>query len=261
MPAGIPKGKEPMRFTSQTTSNGISERLFTLDGITGVLWSPAGATGSLPLVLLGHGGGQHKKAEGMLARARRYVTNCGLAVAAIDAPGHGDRPKVEQQERLVADIRQRVAQGETLGPHMARYNVVLAEQAVPEWQAALDALQDIDGVGGPVGYCGVSMGGAIGVPLVAAEPRITAAVLGLCGHETLAEAAGRISVPVEFVLQWDDEMVPRAAGLALFDAIASPEKTLHANPGRHVGVPAFELESSERFFFRHLLEGGASAAA
>ena len=108
------------------------------------------------------------------------------------------------------------------------------------------------GAGGPVGYWGVSLGSAIGVPLVAAEPRITAAVLGLMGHETLAEAAARITVPVEFVLQWDDELVPRESGLALFDAIGSATKTLHANPGRHMDVPMFEVDSSELFFARHL---------
>lgn len=240
-----------MRFTSQTTSNGVSEHVFTLDGIPGVIWSPADDGEPCPLVLLGHGGGQHKKVPGLVARAHRYVT-CGFAAAAIDAPGHGDRPKVGQHQRLVAGIRQRVAQGEALGPHMARYNVVLAEQAVPDWQATLDALLELDRVTGPVGYWGISMGGGIGVPLVAAEPRITAAVLGLAGHETLLEAAARISVPVEFLLQWDDEMVPRDESLALFDAFASREKTLHANPGRHAGVPAFELESSTRFFTRHL---------
>jgi fermentation-respiration switch protein FrsA (DUF1100 family) len=98
----------------------------------------------------------------------------------------------------------------------------------------------------------VSLGSAIGVPLVAAEPRITAAVLGLMGHETLAEAAARVSVPVEFLLQWDDELVPCDSGLALFDAIGSAEKTLHANPGGHMDVPMFEVDSSERFFARHL---------
>jgi hypothetical protein len=49
--------------------------------------------------------------------------------------------------------------------------------------------------------------------------------------------------------------------MALFDAFASREKTLHANPGRHAGVPAFELDSSQRFFTRHLAGGGASPAA
>ena len=41
-------------------------------------------------------------------------------------------------------------------------------------------------------------------------------------------------------------------GLALFDVIAAAEKTLHANPGRHVEVPRFEIDSTERFFARHL---------
>jgi hypothetical protein len=78
-------------------------------------------------------------------------------------------------------------------------------------------------------------------------------VFGLVGHETLADAAAWVTVPVEFVLQWDDELVPRQSGLALFGAFASREKTLHANPGRHAGIPAFELESSRRFFARHLI--------
>lgn len=52
--------------------------------------------------------------------------------------------------------------------------------------------------------------------------------------------------------------MPRDSGLALFGAFASRDKTLHANLGRHAGVPAFELDSSERFFTRHLIEGGTS---
>jgi len=75
------------------------------------------------------------------------------------------------------------------------------------------------------------------------------------GHEVLAEAAARITVPVEFLLQWDDEQVSRESGLALFDAFGSAEKTLHANPGRHAAVPRFELDSAERFFGRHLGRG------
>ena len=51
---------------------------------------------------------------------------------------------------------------------------------------------------------------------------------------------------------WDDERVPQAQSLALFDALASAEKTLHANPGKHGEVPAFELDSTLRFFARHL---------
>jgi hypothetical protein len=53
-------------------------------------------------------------------------------------------------------------------------------------------------------------------------------------------------------VQWDDERLPRAQSLAVFDALASAEKTLHANPGKHREVPAFELDSTLRFFTRHL---------
>src|ERR1019366_10501592 len=155
-----------MRFISETTSNGVSERLFTLEATPGVLGPPADAAGSHPLVLLGHGGGQHKKAQGLVARAHRYVTGCGFAGAAIDAPGHGDRPRTEQDERSVADIRERGAAGEPLGPQIARYNAALAARAVPEWQATLDALQELDcvGAGGAVGVWGGAMGSGIGVP-------------------------------------------------------------------------------------------------
>jgi hypothetical protein len=87
-------------------------------------------------------------------------------------------------------------------------------------------------------------------------PSVLAADFG-----TLAEAVARVTVPMEFLLQWDDELVLRDSGLALFNAFASREKTLHANPGRHASVPAFELESSLRFFTRHLVESGAFVTA
>jgi hypothetical protein len=96
------------------------------------------------------------------------------------------------------------------------------------------------------------MGSASGIPLVAAEPRIRAAVLGLAGHELLTESATRITVPIDYILKWDDELAPLDSGLALFAAFGSAEKTLHVNPGRHAEVPRFEVESSERFFRRHL---------
>jgi hypothetical protein len=96
------------------------------------------------------------------------------------------------------------------------------------------------------------MGCGLGLPFVAAEPRVGAAVLGLQGAPVLAETAVRITVPVQFLLQWDDELMARAQSLALFDAIGSAEKTLHANPGGHGDLPRFETDESLRFFARHL---------
>lgn len=242
-----------MRFTSQTSSGGVCEQLFTLGEIPGVLWTPERAAGTRPLILMGHGGGQDKKAPDVVARACRFVAECGFAVAAADVPGHGDRPKDEQYDRIATENRARVDAGAELAPLIAGFQALVARQTVPEWRAVLDAVQQLDHVGaGPVGYWGVSLGCGLGVPFVAAEPRVRAAVLGLGGALASAGAAARITVPVEFLIQWDDERVPRAQSLALFDALASAEKTLHANPGRHGEVPAFEVDSTLRFFARHL---------
>ena len=246
-----------MRFTSQTSFDGVTEQLFTptftFGEIPGVLWTPDGAARSRPLILMGHGGGQHKKAPGIVARARRFAAECGFAVAAVDAPAHGDRPRSEEHDRIIAEMRTRMQTWEEVTPVLAELHTLLAGQSVPEWRAVLDAVQELDHVGaGPVGYWGMSLGCGLGVPFIAAEPRIRAAVLGLNGAETSAEAAAQITVPMEFLVQWDDERVPRTASLALFDLFASAEKTLHANPGKHAEVPMFELDSTLRFFTRHL---------
>jgi hypothetical protein len=62
------------------------------------------------------------------------------------------------------------------------------------------------------------------------------------------------------LLPWDDEEIDRQSGLALFDAFASKEKTLHANPGGHHQVPWFEVDNSARFFAPHLGRVGTSPA-
>jgi dienelactone hydrolase len=242
-----------MRFTSQASSDGVFEQLFLLGDIPGVLWTPEGADGTRPLIVMGHGGGQHKKAPSIVDRARRFVAECGFAVVAVDAPSHGDRPEHEEFTRIATEHQARLDAGEELAPLIASFQALVARQIVPEWQAVLDAVQKLSHVGtGPVGYWGVSLGCGIGVPFVAAESRVRAAVLGLGGAEASAETAARITVPVEFLVQWDDERVPRTQSLTLFDALASAEKTLHANPGRHGDLPSFETDSSLRFFARHL---------
>ncbi|MGP3955869.1 alpha/beta hydrolase [Nonomuraea sp. 3N208] len=237
-----------MRFTSQTSTDGVTERSFTLDEIPGVLWTPEDAE-PCALILIGHGGGQHKQAPGVVGRALRLAGECGFAAAAIDAPAHGDRPKSAEHDRIITEMRACMADAGDPVPLLAELHTLLAAQTVPEWRAVLDALGDL----GPVGYWGMSLGCALGIPLVAAEPRIRTAVLGLNGTSLAsAEAAAGVTVPVQFLMQWDDERVPREEALALFDALASAEKTLHANPGKHGDVPAFEADSALQFFARHL---------
>jgi dienelactone hydrolase len=243
-----------MHLTSTTSDSGVTQQLFIVDGVTGAFWQASDAPSlPRPVVLLGHGGGQHRCHPAVLARARRCVA-AGFTAAALDAPGHGERPRTGDDERFTADLRERMSRGEPVGLLVAEHNAGLASQAVPEWRALLADLAETGLLAEdtPVGYWGMSLGGAIGVLLVAAEPRITAAVLGLAGHPGLTTAASRVTIPVEFHMQWDDEHVAREDGLALFDALGSAEKSLHANPGGHAQVPAFERESAERFLLRHL---------
>ncbi|MFE6762468.1 alpha/beta hydrolase [Streptomyces sp. NPDC057689] len=241
-------------FTAESTTDGIVERDFTVNGVPGVLWSPQSGADRAPLVLQAHGGGNHKKHPAMSGRARYLVHGCGYHVAVLDAPGHGDRARTEHDEREVAALFAARAAGEPEGPIVVRYNDYLARIAVPEYRALLDALQQLPEIGpdGPVGFWGINMGTAIGVPFVAAEPRITAAVFGQHWPDALAAHAERITIPIEFDLQWDDEHISREEGLALFDAFASTEKSLHVNSGKHKELPRFEAESAVRFFARHL---------
>src|SRR3569623_325924 len=104
----------PLRFTEQTTANGIVERDFSLCEITGVLWSPASGSDHATLVLMGHGGGLHKKTAALLSRAHHCVTAYGYTVVAIDPPGHGDRPRSAEDDHARAPLRQAMTTGDNV---------------------------------------------------------------------------------------------------------------------------------------------------
>jgi hypothetical protein len=247
---------------AETSSDGVVDRSFTLGAVPGVLWSPRTAAPGAPLLLMGHGGGLHKRSPGLVARARQAVLRDGCHVAAIDAPGHGDRPRSGQDQAWVdAMLRARDA-GEPLAPIIAPFNGSLAERAVPEWRATIDALRSLPEIADdvPIGYSGMTLASAIGIPLAVAEPRIRAAIFGgVFVYDELVEAAHRVTIPIEFLLPWDDPEIDRGSGLALFDEFASEEKTLLAFPGSHFHVPAERIDT--RFFARQLGTSPAHVAA
>ncbi|GCE43588.1 hypothetical protein Rhow_007818 [Rhodococcus wratislaviensis] len=244
-----------MHFTSERRlDDDVLEREFTLGEIPGILWTPRSASGSAPapLILVGHPGGLHMMYPRLVARARHAAAE-GFAAVAIELPGSGDRPRSAAAEQARADLRRALEAGEPVdGEIVDRLVLPLVEKAVPEWRAVLDALLSLPEIGGPVGYSGGVI--AIGIRLAVVEPRISAALLfaGSFVPRSMFEEARQVTIPLQVLLQWDDEGNDRQQALDLFDAFGSKEKTLHANMGGHTGVPQFEVDDGNRFFTRHL---------
>ena len=239
-----------MEWSDEVTSKGVVERGFRLRvderDVPGIIWRPEAQDAPRPLVLVGHGGSGHKREPHILSLARRLVRHHGIAAAAIDGPVHGDR----LPDGAAPTVEERRA---------AYRKGTVVEDMIQDWKATLDALQKLPEIGvGRIGYWGLSMGTMFGLPFVAAEPRIAVAVLGLMGSAEflggrLADAAREVRCPVLFLQQWNDELIPRDATAALFDAIATGDKRLHANPGAHAAVPADEFAHTQEFLARHLV--------
>ncbi|MGE5291001.1 MAG: alpha/beta hydrolase, partial [Micromonosporaceae bacterium] len=105
-----------MRFTSeQRLDDGVLERGFTLGEIPGILWTPASASASAPLILLGHPGGLRKMYPRLAARARHSAAEYGFASATIELPGSGDRPRSAAAEQARADLRRAMEAGKPPG--------------------------------------------------------------------------------------------------------------------------------------------------
>jgi hypothetical protein len=246
-----------MHFTSeQRLDDGVLEREFTLGEIPGILWTPASASASpsAPLILLGHPPlGLRKMYPRLVARAQHSAA-AGFATATIELPGSGDRPRWPAVEQARADLRRAMKAGEPVSDEIVDALILpLVDTAVPEWQAALDALLSLPEIGGPVGYSGGVI--SIGIRLAMVEPRISAAVLfaGSFVPRPLFEEARQVTIPLHVLLQWDDEGNNRQAALDLFDAFGSKEKSLHAHLGGHTGVPRFAGDAAAQFFTRHLI--------
>lgn len=237
-----------------TTSTGTVERQFEVERkgqvIPGIYWHPSELSGPQPLVLMGHGGSGHKRNERMVMLGQMFASDYGWCAAAIDGPVHGDRgPVTDANDPAYRDMWQR--QG-------------TMQSMIEDWQATLDALSELREIDGTrVGYWGVSMGTMFGLPYVASDSRIRAAVLGKAGISgSSVERSGidtyfnifapKVHIPLLFTIQWDDERFDRQGQLELFDRIASKDKRLHAYPGQHVdnGPEAFDVQAE--FLQRYL---------
>lgn len=242
---------------------GVTERPFRLvrdgareaDGVPGILWLPAAPGRPLPLVLLGHGGSGHKRADRQLRLARWFVGEAQLAVVAIDGPYHGERVPEPVES---SDYQQRMA--------VAGVDQI-TDRMVDDWLATVDALGELDAIdAGRLAYVGLSMGTRFGLPLAAVMgSRLRCAVLGKYGMQQpsampagvdmaprFARDAPRVITPVLFHVQWDDELFDRAGQFELFDLLGSPEKQLMAFAGSHATTPAEAIAHWRDFVAHHL---------
>jgi dienelactone hydrolase len=245
-----------LSWSEDTVSvGGVCECGFTVERnapvIPGVLWSPAELSGPRPLVLMGHGGGAHKRNERMVMLGRMFAADYGWCAAAIDGPVHGARgPVTDANDPVYRQMWQRPE---------------VVQDMIEDWKATLDALITLDHIDNTrVGYWGVSMGTMFGLPYVASDARVRVAVLGKAGMsgssvrrsgiDTYFKAfAPKVTIPVLFVMQWDDERFDRQGQLELFDQLGARDKRLHAYPGQHVdnGPEAFEVQAA---FLKRYLE-------
>jgi dienelactone hydrolase len=200
-----------------------------------------------PLVLVGHGGSGHKSSRFVLDAMQPLVHDHAFAVAAIDGPVHGDRRRHSVEPTIVRDeFRLLWDKGGSVEPMVA------------DWRAVLDTLCSWGGIDfTAIGYYGLSMGTAYGLPLLAAEPRIQAAVIGMWGtsranSERLVDDALRVHCPALFSLQWNDQFFTREGQFELFDALASPDKHMSIYPGGHVEPYGPRLDDIVQFLARRL---------
>jgi len=213
------------------------------------------ARGGGRAILIQHGGGESKDHALIRLLLRRWQA-AGFTCLAIDAPGHGERalPGVSTPRRGFYEyLRSRV-------------------QHVIDLRRGLDYLTTLTEVDpGRIGYWGVSMGGGVGVMLLAADTRVKAACLCLAGSRSrrdwpavdpaiaeyaaahLDPAALASSIGYRAVLMLNgshDETVPREDALRLFSALAGPKEQRWFKSAHKV-TPAM-LRDSKEFFERVL---------
>jgi dienelactone hydrolase len=241
------------------SEGGVTEHRFDLvreTGIVpGILWTPVQQDRPVPLVLMGHGGSGHKRADRQLLLGRRFAGVAQMAAVSIDGPLHWDRvpeklDRRQYQERMAAMGVDKVTDG-----------------MVDDWSATIEALSHLDTIdANRVAYIGFSMGTRFGLPYVAAAgDRLRCAVLGKNGiRQTAAmptsvnmaqrfkQDAPTIQVPLLFHVQWDDELFPRDGQFELFDMIGAQDKRLIAFPGLHGAAAPAAIEAWCAFVAQHL---------
>ncbi|MBV1879521.1 MAG: hypothetical protein KUG79_17905 [Pseudomonadales bacterium] len=217
--------------------------------ITGALWLPepgkADSTAEPTLVCFGHGASGDRFQTPICSLAYRFTVEAGLPVLSLDGPVHGLRQKGEGGRAA-------------LYPELQRQDSV--RDMIEDWHVAVACVQARKEVGqGKLAYFGLSMGSIYGIPFLGTRTDVIVAAIGLLGaaenfphSAAVIAAAKKISCPLVFFMQLEDELFEREHCLHLFDQLASVDKRLHANPGLHPEIPDEEIDYAFQFMRGHI---------
>jgi dienelactone hydrolase len=182
----------------------------------------------------------------------------GAAIASIDFPLHGARHSAKLSERFVDSV----GHASSLNDLDQLLWTEFARQAVLDLRRCLDALAPLAQIDSQrIAYAGFSLGAMAGAVFCAEDPRPRAAALAL-GGGGLGPAAvdpcswvERIAPrPLLFVGAEHDEVIPRAATEALYEAAREP-KSLHWYEAPHSSLPGEALKKMWLFLKDHLAMG------
>jgi len=244
-------------LATPVSEKGVTTRHLWVSGhddqrVPALVLTPEGASGTRPVVLLGHGAGGSKDDPQMLSIARWFVRREGWAVAIIDGPVHGER-RASGNGNVGLEARASLI-------NRATYDSMAAD-----WQRTLDACGELSDVGAErAAYMGFSMGCVLGILTVAREPRIGCAVFAIGGilseqRNFLNEAAESIDRPALMINQSEDEIFSRASTFRLYDALAGAKRVIF-HPGLHSAVPREAMELTRSFLRAELTEAVATDA-
>ena len=211
------------------------------------IWTPKNRTHLLPVVLVGHGGSGHRKSQLVLDIVCDVVIQHQIAVVAIDGPVHGERRSVFMDGPVVRqEFRDIWASGLSIDP------------MVEDWKSCIDYLYQFPEIDlNRIGWYGISMGTAYGIPLIADDSRIKVASLGMWGTcrpptERLVADAKKISIPVLFQVKENDEIFTQSGQEDLYANISSKEKMYKTYPGGHTDPKDKQLNEIIQFLSQHL---------
>lgn len=239
---------------AEQRSDGVRVRDLVRPGAAPLsVWSRDGVAPQA-IVLIGHGGSQHRRGEFVEAMAAAILNRLPAYVAVIDGPAHGDRAGGDPAKTRDAFVALWLSPGGGVAPMVA------------DWQGALAAVRTLDHAADlPVAYYGVSMGTAYGVPLLAAEPAIIAAALGMWedavgGTPYLTASAPQVTGAIDFVHRAEDQFFTEAGARRLFDALGSDDKTFRVLAGPHEETPD-QLDQAASFLVDRLTRAAGKPSA